>query len=617
MAKFGSYNNSFSPYMSWYAEYSYSRTSNSNVSVTVTVYGEILNHSASSWMGTGNGITVAVTVGGTTKTVEIKSSSNVWQGNTNNPRSCSFSFNVSSGAAGQSISVSYSVTGSGYTAAATVPTQSTSFSSPALLYTASSLFTSSIVDNAYTDTVYATITRQNSSMTHKLVYTCNGHSVTHTNVSTSDSLTIPPEWVTDSVSAIVYVSCETFYGGTSVGTSSDYAKILVTTSAVPSITSKAYEIVDGKFGLCVAGYSKIKWSATAAGASGSTIIEGNVTGGGYTVALDGTTGILYDSGDITFTIWARDSRGRTCSTTQTISVQAYAKPTVSVTGTQRCLQDGTIDDDGTYLRCMGTATYDTVGDKNTCSYKLSYRKLGETIWSASYDWTPGTATVIGGGNINPDVAYEVRYQAADQLATAYYVDQIPNKKYLIDAYEDDNGVQSLGFGGAAKEDGKTTVYTPLTCLGLAQLTAGQWVHRAYGTHGTQSYVKIAEITIHGMSLNMGFSFDIIQRGYVYPARLSVMFAGAPTTDPGLTTMEVYGWLTKFWIRREDVGKWALYAYKVEPYDEIDVVGFWLPPYLHNWIRVAFVDEPVDSIDGATRAVLSSMRLLGVNNTLDD
>ena len=71
MAKFGSYNNSFSPYMSWYAEYSYSRTSNSNVSVTVTVYGEILNHSASSWMGTGNGITVSVTVGGTTKTVEI------------------------------------------------------------------------------------------------------------------------------------------------------------------------------------------------------------------------------------------------------------------------------------------------------------------------------------------------------------------------------------------------------------------------------------------------------------------------------------------------------------------------------------------------------------------
>ena len=461
MAKFGSYNNSSSPYMSWYAEYSYSRTSNSSVSVTVTVYGEILNHSASSWMGTGNGITVSATVGGTTKTAEIKSSSNVWQGNTNNPRSCSFSFNVSSGAAGQSISVSYSVTGSGYTAAATVPTQSTSFSSPALLYTASSLFTSSIVDNVYTDTVYATITRQNSSMTHKLVYTCNGHSVTHTNVGTSDSLTIPPELVTDSVSAIVYVSCETFYGGASVGTSSDYAKILVTTSAVPSITSKAYEIVDGKFGLCVAGYSKIKWAATAAGASGSTIIESNVTGGGYTVALDGTTGILYDSGDITFTIWARDSRGRTCNTTQVVSVQAYAKPTVSVTGTQRCLQDGTIDDDGTYLRCMGTATYDTVGDKNTCSYKLSYRKLGETTWSASYDWTPGTATVIGGGNINPDVAYEVRYQATDQLSAAYYVDQVPNKKYLIDAYEDDNGVQSLGFGGAAKEDGKATFYMPI------------------------------------------------------------------------------------------------------------------------------------------------------------
>lgn len=461
MAKFGTYKNSASPAMSWYAEYSYARTSNSSVSVTVTVYGEIINHAASSWMGTGNNVTVSVTVGSTTKSGEIKSASNVWQGNTNNPRSCSFLFTVASTAAGQSIGVAYAVSGSGYTAPAAVPKQSTSFASPALLYTPSTIYVTSIVSGAYTDTVTAAITRQNDTITHTLIYTCNGHEIKHTGVGTSDSLQIPPEWIPDADSAIVTVSCETLHGSTSVGTTSDYTKAIVPASIVPTITAADYTIIDGKFGGVLAGYSKIEWSAAASGAKGSAIVESSITGGGYTVALTGTTGVLYNSGDVVFAITAKDSRGRTCRTTKTIKVMDYAKPTVTVTSTQRCLQDGTVDDDGTYLRCMGTATYDTVGDKNTCSYKLSYRKLGETIWSASYDWTPGTATVIGGGNINPDVAYEVRYQAADQLATAYYVDQIPNKKYLIDAYEDDNGVQSLGFGGAAKEDGKATFYMPI------------------------------------------------------------------------------------------------------------------------------------------------------------
>lgn len=132
---FGTYNGTIAPAMTWYATYEYTRTSNSNVQVIVTVVGDIINTSSSSYMGTGATVVVTATVNGSSQTYTLKSSSDTWAGNTNDPRSCSFTFNVASTSAGTSIPVSYSVAGSSCTAAAAVPTQSTTFSSPALLYT--------------------------------------------------------------------------------------------------------------------------------------------------------------------------------------------------------------------------------------------------------------------------------------------------------------------------------------------------------------------------------------------------------------------------------------------------------------------------------------------------
>ena len=93
MAIFGSYNNTGSPKMKWYAEYSYSRTSNSEITVTLTVNGEIINHSSSSYMGTGNNIVVTGTVAGQSKTYEIKPSSAAWRGA---QRRTAFLFSLSS-----------------------------------------------------------------------------------------------------------------------------------------------------------------------------------------------------------------------------------------------------------------------------------------------------------------------------------------------------------------------------------------------------------------------------------------------------------------------------------------------------------------------------------------
>lgn len=611
MAIFGSYNNTASPKMKWYAEYSYSRVSNSEVSVTLTVNGEIINHSSSSYMGTGNNIVVTGTVAEQSKTYEIKPSSVAWRGNVSNPRSCTFSFTVSSTAAGQSIGVSYSVAGSGYTAPATVPTQSTSFSSPALLYTASTVSAS-----ASYNAISVGISRQSEDMTHTITYSRGGNSTSHTGCTTADSFTVPASWVTDNATGYIDITCTTYIGSTYIGSTSGGVWITVPESVVPTITGTGYTVVDSKFGKILQGVSKIQWAAGIDGADGSWITECYVSGGGYTVALNGQTGALYNAGDNTFTIYGKDSRGRTCSASVTIAVTSYTRPSVTVLSTQHCLADGMISDEGGYLSCLGLASYDSVDGQNTATYQLWYRQVGETAWSAAVTWTPGTATVIGDGTLSADSAYEVWYQAQDQVATAYYIDTVMHKRRIIDGVEDDDGIPSVGLGGAAK-DGKTTIYNPLRCLEPAQLAGGQWVHNASGTAGTIGYVKFAEITVKGTYSNMGLSFDVIQRGYVYPSRLSVMFAGENSTDPGLAAFEVYGWRTEFWIKKESASTWGVYAYKTDGYDSIEIVGFTKPTY--PAIDVTWVDEAVNSLDGATEATLSSMHInvdkAGVAGTL--
>lgn len=603
MAIFGSYNNTGSPKMKWYAEYSYSRTSNSEITVTLTVNGEIINHSSSSYMGTGNSVVVTGTVAGQSETYEIKPSSAAWRGNVSNPRSCTFSFTVSSAAAGQSIGVSYSVAGSGYTAPATVPTQSTSFSSPALLYTASTVSAS-----ASYNAISVGISRQSEDMTHTITYSRGGNSTSHTGCTTADSFTVPASWVTDNSTGYIDITCATYIGGTYIGSTSGGVWITVPESVVPTITGTGYTVVDSKFGKILQGVSKIQWAAGIDGADGSWITECYVSGGGYTVALNGQTGALYNAGDNTFTIYGKDSRGRTCSASVTIAVTSYTRPSVTVLSTQHCLADGMISDEGGYLSCLGLASYDSVDGQNTATYQLWYRQVGETAWSAAVTWTPGTATVIGDGTLSADNAYEVWYQAQDQAATAYYVDTVMHKRRIIDGVEDDDGVPSVGLGGAAK-DGKTTVYNPLRCLEPAQLAGGQWVHSAYGDRGTDAqYVKIAKLTPYYAYADMALTIRLIQREQTVPTTLHIRFIGDNTTDPGLSEFSAVGVYTNYWLGKESASTWGLYAHKINAYDEISVLALEYPPYAQTSIGVAWTDDVVGSVDGATKCSAATLDL---------
>lgn len=95
-----------------------------------------------------------------------------------------------------------------------------------------------------------------------------------------------------------------------------------------------------RFGGYVRTRSKLSVSITAAGAQGSSISA-------YRTSIDSvtysgssfTTNALNTAGNLTMTVTVTDSRGRTASTTRTVTVLDYSPPSLSMFTAERCNAD--------------------------------------------------------------------------------------------------------------------------------------------------------------------------------------------------------------------------------------------------------------------------------------
>ena len=458
MAIFGQYKGTKSPLMTWYAEYSYSRISNSVVQVAVTVTGEINNHASTSWMGTGNNIVVTVTVAGASKTHEIKSSSSAWYGNTNNPRSCYFVFDVPSAAAGQNIGVSYSVAGSGYTAAAAVPTQSTSFESPALLYTASQPSVGNAVMGSAV-TIYTN--RQYDTMTHTVKWSFGNSSGTvGTGVGGSVNWTPGIDLaaqIPNAPSGAGEITCDTYVGDTYIGTKTTPIAISIP-SGSSAITPSCDLTIDlvrtsepENWGVYVKGYSRYQARVNAAGKYGASISSCSVSGGGYSGASTDfmSSGVLWSVGDNVITARVTDSRGQTAESTKTITVYDYDKPSIKSTNVFRCNADGTANERGASVSVTANFSFSSVGGKNSLTAVVQWKKTSESYFGNSTAIQSGKTVVAGGESIDPNYSYTFRVLLTDAINSSY--SDAPISSIVYPVYIKDGG-KAVAFGKTTEAD---------------------------------------------------------------------------------------------------------------------------------------------------------------------
>ena len=156
----------------------------------------------------------------------------------------------------------------------------------------------------------------------------------------------------------------------------------------PTLTSITAARIDGDvpsfWGIYVQNKSSVKLTINgAAGAYGSTIKSYSITGGGYSGSASTlTTGFLNNSGTITFKATVTDSRGRvSAEASVSITVTAYSPPYFNSSLSQRCLSNGTLDDDGTYIHALVSFGYSTCGGKNTLKTSVQYKQVSAEQWT--------------------------------------------------------------------------------------------------------------------------------------------------------------------------------------------------------------------------------------------
>lgn len=299
------------------------------------------------------------------------------------------------------------------------------------------------------------ISRKSISFTHTVVFSLGSYSKTTTGVGTSTSYAIPQSWlnaIPNATSGTAKVTVTTYSGSTKIGASvSKTFTVTVPASVVPTISSATLtEAVSGlsaKFGGYVQNKSKIAVKITAAGTLSSTIkaYKTTIQGANFTAASF-TSGILTKSGTSTVTITVTDSRGRTASTTRSITVAAYAAP--KITGFQgfRCLDDGTENYDGTYLNAKVNFSISSVGSKNDKSYTIEYRQKNTETWTALTSgsvYALSTNIISASGMMGIDSSYDVRMTVKDYFATVQSVIEIPTAFTLLDFNSSGRG---LAFG---------------------------------------------------------------------------------------------------------------------------------------------------------------------------
>lgn len=329
--------------------------------------------------------------------------------------------------------------------------------------------TSSVSVNG-TNEVTVNITRAASSFTHTVVFSFGSYSKTTTGVGTSTSYAIPTSWLNampNATSGTAKVTVTTYSGSTKIGSAvSKSFTLTVPSTVVPSISavtlSEAVSGLSAQFGGYVQNKSKLAVKITAAGAYSSTIkaYKTTIQGANYTAASF-TSGILKNSGTSTVTITVTDSRGRTASTTRSLTVIAYAPPKINTFTAIRADGLGNANDSGTMALVRVKFSVSAVNNKNAKSYVVEYRPKASDTWEQAQDGSVYAfdSNMLLNIGLDTDTSYDLRLTLTDFFGSTTASTDVATAFTLMDFNASGKG---LAFGKVSEEENGMEIDMPLS-----------------------------------------------------------------------------------------------------------------------------------------------------------
>lgn len=279
---------------------------------------------------------------------------------------------------------------------------------------------------------------------------------------TSYNYTLPSSWynqIPNATSGTATVYLYTYVGSTLIGTSSRTFTAYVKSTVVPSISNPTSEGVNLKWNLYLQKYSSVKISVTGGAAgTGATIKSYSITGPGLNYSVNttatsasATSVVLTTSGTATYTVTITDSRNRTAQKTVSITVTAYAEPSISYVTGVRCNSDGTVNQTtGTSIKATSGFTWTAVG-QNSLTRTLSYKKhTASSYTTAQTGINSDVSYVIAVGLAEISSSYDVKVEISDSLGnSASYVAVVPPVVGIAFGLKNDRA----RFGGPVEKAG--------------------------------------------------------------------------------------------------------------------------------------------------------------------
>jgi hypothetical protein len=255
-------------------------------------------------------------------------------------------------------------------------------------------------------------------------------------------------------SGTIYV--DTYNGSSLVGTKYCGFTATVPASVKPSCTFTLDDVtdIDKTYGSPVKGLSKIQVVVTATMAYSSPIetycIEAN--GAKYWTST-ATTGALLTAGTSRVKVTVTDKRGRTGTHSYDMNVLAYDAPAVPSLSVRRCNQDGSANDRGEYIKATFSATVSSMSNKNTATYKISYKKSSETSYTSTYlsalanKFAVTDHPYIFAADSNS--SYDVQITVADRHKTATRSTSASTAFTMLNFHQSGNG---MGIGQVCEKE---------------------------------------------------------------------------------------------------------------------------------------------------------------------
>lgn len=275
------------------------------------------------------------------------------------------------------------------------------------------------------------ISRASSSFTHTLTYKCGSYSGTIANKTSSTSISYTPALSlansnTTGTTVSITLTLTTYNGSTSLGSNSKTISCGMPSSVKPSITSVTVGSNPSThlstYSGYVKGYTKATFSISASTSYGSAIASYKVVVNGSTYSSSSssiTSNNLTTNGNLTATITVTDKRGRTDSTTRTLTVLDYAQPIISSYSVARCDQDGTLNQRGNYCKLSYKITITALNNANSKNFSYKYKITTDTSYTqaslSNTNYTEESFVIFPASISN---GYNIEIVATDDFATS-------------------------------------------------------------------------------------------------------------------------------------------------------------------------------------------------------